>query len=499
MEHEKKMDVSFSKTESISIIEFSKPNDDDSDKISKQAISLVSLNDARASVFLPTVSLSNRKVTRSLFEACRSQMISKAFLPVNSKFSFVEKLSNDRGASIPLAMLNILPLGTSIFSMPFCIADGGYLVLLVMILICIMADLTQTLLADCLYAISPRSKLRKRVNGSYIDVARAVWGENGSRILRTTLIVYQFTGCVVNIVMLGTNVHIVLQPYTSLPLGATTVIFSLSVYPLLFIRKLSVLAYFSMTALCSLIVAIISVLVLFCIESGNWKNNSKNIEVMHRHGFLFSFGIIMLSCSTHSILPQVEGSMKNSSKINQVIHQSFFLTTILKFTFALLGSLSFGPDTQSMITLNAVALSKPVSMISSIGLIGYAIFNYPLSIFLVNDSIDSLIDDTKVEKNKTLLYVWVAVTRLVAVALSVAIAIVMPYFGVLLSIRGSVLGTFLMFVFPCYFHLKLKWKNLAKWRRCSEILLMFSGTFVGVVGFYSAIVHIVSSVSSGHG
>ena len=403
------------------------------------------------------------------------------------------------GASVPLAMLNILPLGTSIFSMPFCVMDGGYFVLVAIILISIMADASQTLLADCLYAISPKSKLRKRVHASYIDIARAVWGEKGGKMLSLTLVTYQFTGVVVNILILGKNVYNLLHPFTSLSFGSVTAIFSVLVYPSLFIRKLTVLAYFSMTALTSLVVAVISIFVLFFIQSGNWKNHVNNIDVLHLDGFLFSLGIIMLSCATHSILPQVEGSMRDNTKINQAIHQSFLLTAILKFIMALFGSITFGLNTQTMITLNAASVNQSVNIISSLGLIGYAIFNYPLSMFLVSESIDSLIDDTKIEKNKMLLYGWVAATRLITVSLSVVVAIVMPYFGVLLSIRGSVLGTCLMFIFPCYFHLKLKWKVLAKWRRCLEILLLICGTLIGVAGFYSALVHIISTVKSGHG
>ena len=395
-------------------------------------------------------------------------------------------------------MWNILPLGTSVFSLPYCVAVGGYVIIPIILLISIMADVTGLILIDCLYAESPKSKQRKRVHLNYVDIARTVWGEHGARLLNALLIFYLFSGCILNILLLGKSVHQLLKMYTNLSFGALTIIFSVSVYPTLFIRKLTALAYLSLLAAVSIIGGTFLVIIVFILGSGNWKNHIKDIPAINLNGFPLAVTIVMLTCVSHSVLPHVEGSMTERSKINQVLHQSYFLTAIVKLVVASLGSFTFGLGADSIITLSIASINKALYIFCTITLVMYTIFNYPLSMFIVSEFVDSFTDDTELEKRKTLFTLWIACTRLILVTLSVATAICLPYFAVTLGIRGSVIGTCLVFIFPCFFHLKLKWQILSYKEKLGDLLLLLFGLLIGATGFYGSINLLISSAKSGN-
>ncbi|XP_047140736.1 vesicular inhibitory amino acid transporter [Hydra vulgaris] len=459
------------------------------------------LDDLQASLFLPSISLSYREVTRSIVENYYANLdaCQKARNPSSSSLlaSFIEKLSVDRGATVFLASWNILPLGTSVFSLPYCVAVGGYIIIPIIFLISIMADITGLILVDCLYAESPKSKQRKRVHLNYVDIARSVWGQHGARLLNAFLIVYLFLGCVVNILLLGKGVYQLLYTYTYLSFNALTIIFSILVYPTLFIRKFTILAYLSLSAAVSVIIGTFLVVILFILGSGNWKSHMSNIPVINLNGFPLAVSIVMLTCVSHSVLPHVEGSMKDRSKINQVLHYSYFVTAIVKVVVASLGSFTFGLGSNSIIILSISSVNQSISICCTITLVLYTIFNYPLSMFIVSEFVDSFTEKTAVERIKTLFYLWIVCTRLILVVLSVAAAVFLPYFAATLGIRGSLIGTCLVFIFPCFFHLKLKWRILSCQEKLRSLIILLVGTLIGLGGLFGSIKLLLSSIKSG--
>ena len=393
------------------------------------------------------------------------------------------------------AMWNILPLGTSVFSLPYCVVVGGYIVLPLIFIISAMADATGILLVDCLYVVSPKTKQRRRVNSNYIDIARCVWGERGAHIFNVFLVFYLFSGCVVNIIILGKSIYDLLHPSTKLSFGLLTMIFSALVYPTLFVKKLTILAYLSMAAVFSVLVGIFTIIVAFFFEIENWKINKNEISEMNIDGLSLASGIIMLSCEVHSVLPHAEGSMKDSSKINRVLHQSYLATAIVKFLVAFLGSLAYGLLTQSIVTLNIATANRSAHIVCSLTLLVYAILNYPLNMFIISEFIDSLTESTKIKTSQLIFYLWVACTRLVLITLTVVVAVFVPYFAVVLGLRGSLIGTCLIFIFPCYFHLKLKWNLLSRRQRIWDIFLLVIGSLFGAAGLYASITRLIASVA----
>lgn len=90
------------------------------------------------------------------------------------------------------------------------------------------------------------------------------------------------------------------------------------------------------------------------------------------------------------------------------------------------------------------------------------------------------------------------VLRTLVVAFTLAIAIVLPFFGDLMDfIGGSTLSaTFL--ILPCLFHLKLFWKTLSIWEIVLNIGIVLFGLFAGSVACVFAVINMVHKIPSWH-
>ncbi|XP_065672865.1 vesicular inhibitory amino acid transporter isoform X2 [Hydra vulgaris] len=452
-------------------------------------------DDKTSTSLLPSMLVSYHQSTRTIFENYQMQVNShqESILSSNSSIldNLVEKKSVDKGVSMVHAMWNILPLGASIFSLPYCVIAGGYFVLPLIFIISAMADATGILLVDCLYAASHKTKQRKKVNSNYVDIARCVWGVVGGHIFNAFLVFYLFSGCVVNVILLGKSIHDLLHSSTKFSFGLLTTLFSVLIYPTLFIKKLTVLAYLSMAAVFSVLVGIFTIILAFFLELENWKNNIDEISLINANGLSLASGIIMLSCEVHSVIPHAEGIMRKSSKINFVLHRSFIGTALVKFLVALLGSLTYGSTTQSIVTLNVATINRSAHVVCSLTTLLYAILNYPLNMFIISEFIDNFIKNTKIKSSVPFFYLWIACTRFILITLTVLVAVFVPYFAVVLGLRGSLIGTCLIFIFPCYFHLKLKWDILSLRQRTWDIFLLTVGILFGAAGLYASVMRLV--------
>ncbi|XP_066919578.1 vesicular inhibitory amino acid transporter-like isoform X2 [Clytia hemisphaerica] len=450
-------------------------------------------SDFCASLFLPSLSFqSSLPRGRHIFDDTRGSS--------NSVMeSFVEKLYPDRRGTIMLATWNLLPLlaGSAVFTMPFAVVIGGYFSLVFMLVMSLMADVTGVLLIDCLYEISPNSGTRKRVRKDFADIGRSVWGRTGAFIVHSFLVVYLFLGDVLNMLLLSKSVYSLLHTCTKLSFVALSCLFSILAYPTLFIKRLTILAYISLLSIITILFSIVALIFVFIHERDSWSHNYKDIPFLNIERFPLAAGIIMFSCISHCVLPQVEGNLMDASNSSKVIHISYITSVLINILIGIFGALTFGLKTESLVTLNASRINEIIRTIIGVSSIGYSVLNYPLNMFIICETVDKIIHDTKVEQNKKYYYAWVALTRLVLFASTVGLALLIPYFGILLSLRGCLIGTCLVFVFPCYFHLKLKWQLLSWFQKTVEISLLVIGVVLGLCALYGTITSLVYAFETG--
>ena len=457
-------------------------------------------DEVQASVNLPSTRLSSYSSARrsyDYFKRNRSRM--------SLSRSLVQSLHviDEQQVSMPLAIANLLPflLGSATFALPYAVVLGGYATIPAFAIITILADVTGLLLVDALYDENSGRVSRKRVHMDYVEIARAVAGAKGAQMLNFALIFYLYAMNTVNLVLIGRSLYAVLHEVIPMNLIATTAVFSSLVLPTLFIKSLSKLAYLSMMSTICIITGGIASQVVFVRHHDNWSKNLPDIPIFDSEGFAFATSVWFFMLICHSVVPQVENSMKEPRKYPRVLHISHLFSTIIKIYFGITGALTFGKATKPLVSLNIEKLSQPANIVTNIALSGYAITSFPINFYVVCETFDHFAlknRHPKLKKGGKYYNIWVLLTRPILVGIGLGIAIVLPYFGLLVGVIGSLLAIFLVFLFPCWFHLSLKRNSLPLWKKFLEVVVMVTGTAVGVAGLYASIRGLVTTIKAGN-
>ena len=89
--------------------------------------------------------------------------------------------------------------------------------------------------------------------------------------------------------------------------------------------------------------------------------------------------------------------------------------------------------------------------------------------------------------------VWAISLRVLLVLFTLIVAISIPQFALLMGLVGNITGTMLSFVWPCYFHMKIKWNEMDTQTRAWEISIICIGLvsgFIGVISSFNAFIDV---------
>lgn len=84
------------------------------------------------------------------------------------------------------------------------------------------------------------------------------------------------------------------------------------------------------------------------------------------------------------------------------------------------------------------------------------------------------------------LKVWGLAWRVGVIVFTILMAIFIPHFSILMGFIGSFTGTMLSFIWPCYFHLKLKGHTLDRGTIAYDYFVIFLGMLFCVIGVYDS-------------
>ena len=390
----------------------------------------------------------------------------------------------ERGVPAILAMwhvLNVIISSNSVLGMPFAIVLGGVAALPLILLVGFLDGVTSVLLIDCLYEITPKGQHRQRARESYGDIGAAVWGPTGGHVVDLIRISLSYCKCVLRIMVLGNTLKALLSSQVNLSLQEWCLVCTSALLLVVFIKSLSALAWLSMMAVLAAFIIFFLLLGFSLSRYKAWE--WQNILFFDVNRFPISMGIVMYSYCGHTVFPAVEESMRNPQKYNTISHWAFSISTAMKFLVGLFCVLTFGSETQSIVLLNLSESNASIlSKIASILVIINMYFSYPVNMFVVGGTVDILLLPKFPKCLKQYSLLWFMFTRVILVYSTLGIALALPRFGLLMSVIGSLLGVCITFIFPCVFHLKLKWKNLSWYHIASEVFIILFGVVFGVLG-----------------
>lgn len=260
--------------------------------------------------------------------------------------------------------------------------------------------------------------------------------------------------------------------------------------PLAFLKSLASVSILSFWCTMAHLV-INAVIVGYClleISEWGWSKVKWTIDM---ENFPISLGVIVFSYTSQIFLPTLEGNMEDRSKFNWMLDWSHIAAAAFKSLFGYICFLTFQNDTQQVITNN---LHSP----SFKGLVNFflvikAILSYPLPYYAACELLERAFfrgpPKTKFPSVWELdgeLKVWGLSFRVFVILGTILMACFIPHFQILMGFIGSFTGTMLSFIWPCYFHLKLKGHLLDQRAVMYDYFIIFLGVLFGVIGIYDS-------------
>ncbi|KAG9138886.1 hypothetical protein Leryth_007507 [Lithospermum erythrorhizon] len=381
--------------------------------------------------------------------------------------------------------MNVL-CGVGILSTPYAVKEGGWVGLSILFIFAVLSFYTGLLLRTCLDS-QPGLE-------TYPDIGQAAFGNLGRFAISIILYVELYACCVEYIILesdnlssLFPNAHVNLAGFVLDSKLLFAVLTTLAVLPTVWLRDMSILSYISVGGV------IASILVVACLF---WTGIVDQVGIQAKGTALnlstlpVAIGLYGYCYSGHAVFPNIYTSMQNRNQFSKVLFTSFVICTILYAGVAVMGYTMFGESTQSQFTLN-----MPKDLIASKIAVWTTVVNpftkYALTISPVAMSLEELMPSNHLKSH---IYAILIRTALVISTLLVALSI--PFFGLVMSLIGSLLTMLVTLILPCACYLSILRGNVTRLQASLCILIIIVGVVSSSFGTYSAISEIIANLSS---
>ncbi|RZB44558.1 amino acid transporter AVT1C-like [Glycine soja] len=378
--------------------------------------------------------------------------------------------------------INVL-CGVGILSTPYAAKVGGWLGLSILVIFAIISFYTGLLLRSCLDS-EPELE-------TYPDIGQAAFGTTGRIAISIVLYVELYACCIEYIILEGDNLSS-LFPSAHLNLGGIelnshtlfAVITTLAVLPTVWLRDLSILSYISAGGVVASILVVLCLLWVGIEDVGfHSKGTTLNLATLP-----VAVGLYGYCYSGHAVFPNIYTSMANPNQFPVVLLACFGICTLLYAGAAVLGYTMFGEAILSQFTLN-----MPKELVATKIAVWTTVVNpftkYALTISPVAMSLEELIPSNHA---KSYLYSIFIRTGLVLSTLVIGLSV--PFFGLVMSLIGSLLTMLVTLILPCACFLRILRGKVTRTQAALCITIITVGVVCSAFGSYSALAEIVKSL-----
>lgn len=371
--------------------------------------------------------------------------------------------------------------GVGLLSIPYALAEGGWLSLVLLLLVAMVCCYTGQLLQTCMGA-SPDVR-------GYPDIGALAFGAKGRFAVSAFMYAELYLVAIGFLILEGDNLD-KLFPGTSLSLGGVLVLsgkhlfivlVSIVILPTTWLRNLGVLAYVSASGVLASVVLVFCVLWAAVVDGVGFQGKGTMLNVS---GLPTALGLYTFCYCGHAIFPTLCNSMKEKDKFSKVLVICFVACTLNYGSMAILGYLMYGDDVESQVTLNL-----PEGKHSSKLAIYTALINPFSKYALMVTPVATAIEEKLLAGNKRSLNMLI---RTFIVISTVIVALTVPFFGHLMALVGSLLSVMASMLLPCICYLKI-----FRTARCSRaevaliVMIIVLGSLVAASGTYSSLQKII--------
>ncbi|XP_057460464.1 amino acid transporter AVT1I-like [Actinidia eriantha] len=375
--------------------------------------------------------------------------------------------------------------GIGILSVPYALSSGGWLSLILLLLIATSACFTGLLIRRCLDS--------NPLITSYPDIAGVAFGKKG-RITASIFICLELYLVATGLLILeGDNLH-KLSPNFALKLGGFTldgrhsfvIIAGVMIFPSMWLSDLGVLSYISFGGVVSSLIIVVSI---FCVGTSKGVGFHGKGSLVNFKGLPTALSLYTFCYGAHAMFPTIYNSMRKKSQFSTVLLLSFITCTITYVSMAILGYLIYGHTVQSQVTLN-LPKEKISSKVAIYTILAGPIAKYALTIMPVASAIESSLPANYQDSR----YISILIKMFLLVS-TVVFAVLFPSFESVTSLSGAVLIVAVSFLLPCVCYLKIfgVYRNMG-YELAGIVGIILLAVLVGVVGTYSSITQTVKQV-----
>ncbi|GLT36181.1 hypothetical protein SLA2020_105750 [Shorea laevis] len=376
--------------------------------------------------------------------------------------------------------------GVGILSIPYALASGGWLSLILLFLIASASFYSALLIKRCMEADS--------VIRTYPDIGERAFGSKGRLVASVFMYIELYFVATGFLILEGDNLQKLL-PNVEFDIAGLTIggkqgfiiIVALIILPSVWLDNLSLLSYISASGV------IASAIILGSII---WTGAFDGIGFHHKGTLLNLSGIptavsLYAFCyCAHPVFPTLYNSMKKKHQFSNVMLLCFILCTLCYASMAICGYLMFGSNIKSQITLD-LPIQKLSARVAIYTTLVNPIAKYALMVTPLVNAIKSWFPYACKKNSFSILVGTSLVTSTTIVALA------LPFFGYLMSLVGAFLSITASIILPCLCYLKMSGTYK---RFCCDMVvtvgIILMSVAVVIFGTYTSLMGLICDLSS---
>ncbi|KAF2570763.1 hypothetical protein F2Q70_00006095 [Brassica cretica] len=340
-------------------------------------------------------------------------------------------------------------LGISVLSVPYALASGGWLSLIIFFTIAITTLHCAILIKRCM-DMDPLIR-------SYPDIGYKAFGNTGRIVVSIFMNLELYLVSTSFLILEGDNLNKLFSNvgfnFMGLEFGGKQmfiVLVALIILPSVWLDDMRILSYVSASGVFAYLLILASIFWVGAFEGVGFKNNDS--KIFRINGVTTSVSLYAFCYCAHPVFPTLYTSMKNKRQFSNVMVICFTICTFTYASVAILSYLMYGSNVESQIPLN-LPTDKLILKVAICTTLVNPIAKFALVVTPIMDALRSRFSWFLPNKKAAGLIV-----STVLVASNVILALLLPFFGDLMSLVGAFLSATASVILPCLCYLKISGK-----------------------------------------
>jgi len=310
----------------------------------------------------------------------------------------------------------------------------------------------------------------------YSDIGFAAFGVGGRAVIDFALLTSQIGFCCAYLIFISENLS------TYIPSVAKESWLFLLLPPLFLLTLVKDISQFAVFSLFAQLSNIFAFTVVYWFDFQHLHLAQVDPQEFSLEGFPFYFSVAIYCFEGAGMILSLEESLATEIRDQ---FRSYFVRTILAITtlyitFGVAGYLSYGPETNEIITLNLPSNEGfNFAILVKICLCFSLFFTYPIMLFPVTSILEKKMEISQSSSAAKFL-------RLLIVLLTGLIVLKVPNFGQLMALVGASCCTLLAYIMPALCHLVLFRRDTDHSGRLLDYTLLFLGISGALIGTIDA-------------